>query len=239
MKITQERIESLAPEYVLGTLQGHARRRFQQWMMDSAEVRREVWFWEEKLSQLALVIPAEQPPASVWEAIETRLWPSRATAPVKARPKAGFSWLLPGWSLMATAAALVLAVLLMQQPAPEPEAPWSALTGAIVQADVDQPLWLVSEDSRSQFLHLRPVAAAQPEADKDYELWVVPEDDAAPISLGVIPVSRDRYQITLTPEVREALERSRTLAISLEPQGGSPSGAPTGPILHVTTLYEL
>ncbi|WP_431196380.1 hypothetical protein [Marinobacter alexandrii] len=45
--------------------------------------------------------------------------------------------------------------------------------------------------------------------------------------------------MTLTDEARTALSQSRTLAISLEPVGGSPTGAPTGPILHVTKLYEL
>ncbi|MDX1588526.1 MAG: anti-sigma factor [Oleiphilaceae bacterium] len=237
MKKTPERVEQLAAAYVLGTLEGPARRRFQRWMMESASVRREVWFWEEKLSELAHVIPPEEPPARVWQALEKRLWPE--TAP---NPSAGSrlsAWLMPGWSLLATAAALVLAVILVQQPEPEPETPWSAMAGAIVEEDVEEPLWLVSEDSRSQRLHLRPVAAQAPQPDKDYELWVVPEDGSSPISLGVIPVSEDRYQIQLTPEVREALERSRTLAISLEPEGGSPSGAPTGPILHVTRMYDL
>ncbi|MDX1636239.1 MAG: anti-sigma factor, partial [Marinobacter sp.] len=72
---------------------------------------------------------------------------------------------------------------------------------------------------------------------KDYELWIVPES-GNPLSLGVVPVG-GVYQVTLTDEARQALSSSRTLAISLEPAGGSPTGAPTGPILHVTKLYEL
>lgn len=236
MKKTPERVEQLAAAYVLGTLEGRARRRFQRWMMESVSVRQEVWYWEAKLSELARVIPPEQPPERVWEALEQRLWPD-TVQPRKSRGP--LAWLVPGWSLLATAAALVLAVVLVQQPEPETPTAWSGMAGAIVQEDVEEPLWLVSEDSRSQQLRLRPVAASAAEPDKDYELWVVPGDDAAPISLGVIPVSEDRYQIQLSPQVRDALESSRTLAISLEPQGGSPTGAPTGPILHVTKLYDL
>ncbi len=229
MKKTPERIESLAAEYVLGSLRGKARGRFERWMMESGRVRQEVWYWEEKLGQLSDQVPEREPPKSAWRGIERRLWP-----PELASAKARSRGLWPAWSLVATAAALVLAVMLVQQPTLEPD---SRLSGAIVQADVSDPLWLVSESRRDSRLRLRSVAATSAEAGKDYELWIVP-DNGNPLSLGVIPVG-DVYQVKLTDEARETLSQSRTLAISLEPRGGSPTGAPTGPILHVTKLYEL
>ncbi|WP_297797647.1 anti-sigma factor [uncultured Marinobacter sp.] len=230
MRKTPERVESLAAEYVLGSLKGKARSRFERWMMESGRVRQEVWYWEEKLGLLGNQVPEREPPESVWLAIQQRLWPQDDTRPAVQREAANRVW--PVWSLFATAAALVLAVLLVQQPAPEP-----TLSGAVVQADVSDPLWLVSESSRDNRLRLRSVAATSAEAGKDYELWIVP-DSGNPLSLGVIPVG-DVYQVKLTDEARETLSQSRTLAISLEPRGGSPTGAPTGPILHVTKLYEL
>lgn len=232
MRKTPERIESLAAEYVLGSLKGKARSRFERWMMESGRVRQEVWYWEEKLGQLGDQVPAREPPKAVWLAIQKRLWPREEAAPGSSRDAASRIW--PVWSLFATAAALVLAVMLVQQPTPESD---SRLSGAIVQADVSDPLWLVSESSRDSRLRLRSVAATSAEAGKDYELWIVP-DNGNPLSLGVIPVG-DMYQVELTDEARETLSQSRTLAISLEPRGGSPTGAPTGPILHVTKLYEL
>lgn len=228
MRMTKERIESLAAEYVLGSLHGQARRRFERWMMESAQVRREVWYWEEKLSQLSGEVPAVQPPKSAWRGIERRLWPQQG----RAEAKSGLRWLWPGWSLAATAVAVVLAVLVVQQPAPSPQ-----LSGAIVQADVSDPLWLVSESGADRLLKLRSVAASAADAGKDYELWIVPEN-GQPLSLGVIPAG-GVHQVTLSDEARAALAQSRTLAISLEPLGGSPTGAPTGPILHVTKLYEI
>lgn len=228
MKKTPERIEILAAEYVLGTLHGGARRRFEQWMMESGRVRQEVWYWEQKLGGLAEPVPAEQPPARVWKQLEGRLWPVADTA-------AGsriMAWLWPGWSLAATAAAMLLAIILVQQPATGP-----GLAGAIVQENVSDPLWLISETPSDRGLRLRPVAAISPEAGKDYELWVVPED-GQPLSLGVMKLG-NVYRVTLDDAARDALSRSRTLAISLEPEGGSPTGVPTGPILHVTQLYEL
>jgi len=229
MKKTPERIEMLAAEYVLGTLRGGARRRFEQWMMESGRVRQEVWYWEQQLSGLAEPVPEKQPPARVWKRIEQRIWPAPSTTPMGSRIMA---WLWPGWGLVATAAALVLAVMLVQQPGTGP-----GLAGAIVQENLSDPLWLISETGGDRKLRLRSVAASGPEAGKDYELWVVPEN-GQPLSLGVMKLG-GVYQVTLDDAARDALSRSRTLAISLEPEGGSPTGAPTGPILHVTKLYEL
>jgi anti-sigma-K factor RskA len=228
MKKTPERIELLAAEYVLGSLKGLARRRFERWMMESVRVREEVWFWEEKLGHLGNQVDDKAPPASVWRGIEARLWPGKA-----ANDSAG-NWLWPGWSFVATAAAVVLAVILVQQPEPQPD---ERLSGAIVQAEVSDPLWLVSGSDADRRLRLRPVAATAAQTGKDYELWIVPKD-GPPVSLGVIPVG-DTYQVILDDDTRALLASSRTLAISLEPVGGSPTGAPTGPILHVAKLYEL
>ncbi|MEP4393612.1 anti-sigma factor, partial [Marinobacter sp.] len=166
---------------------------------------------------------------------ERRLWPrdDKPGSAVAANDASG-RWFWPGWSMLATAAALVLAVVLVQQPEPEVD---DRLSGAIVQADVSDPLWLVSESSLDRQLKLRPVAATAAQQGKDYELWIVPAD-GQPLSLGVIPVG-GTYQVTLDDEARALLSNSRTLAISLEPVGGSPTGQPTGPILHVAKLYEL
>ncbi|MGP4843089.1 anti-sigma factor [Marinobacter sp. 1Y8] len=233
MNRTPERVERLAAEYVLGTLTGGARRRFERWMMESWAIRQEVWFWEHKLGELATRVPPVAPPASVWARIEQRLWPQEAT-PQKSG--GGLSWLWAGWSLMATAAVMVMAVLLIQQPEPS-QGP--LLSGAVVQKDITDPLWLVAESGDPGQLRLKPVAATPAEGNQDYELWVVPEGDGNPMSLGVIPVGKDMLQIRLSPETRAALSVSRTLAISLEPKGGSPTGAPTGPILHITKLHPL
>lgn len=229
MKKTPERIERLAAAYVLGSLAGRARLRFERWMMESAEVRREVWYWERQLSPMAASVTPETPPADLLKRIERRLW---GDSDAGQRPATGWFW--RGWSALATAAVVVMAVVMMQPPAPDP----SALSGAVVQEGVKDPLWLVAEGQRGDRLRLRPVAATPPEPEKDYELWVVPEE-GQPYSLGVIPTGDNRFEITLTEEARALLEASRTLAISLEPKGGSPKEVPTGPILHVTRLHSL
>ncbi|GGX57807.1 anti-sigma factor [Saccharospirillum salsuginis] len=228
MKKTPERIERLASEYVLGSLTGGARRRFERWMVDDRRVRQEVRFWEEKLGVLAQVLPEQRPRKQVWNAIEQRLWPEQ-----KQRRS---SWIWPTWSALASLAVVILASVLLVTSEESIDTP-PHLAGAVVSEQGDAPLWLINEAQRTERLNVRSVAASQADAGKDYELWIVP-DDADPISLGVVPVG-GTHSVSLTPVTRAALQQSQTLAISLEPEGGSPTGAPTGPILHVVRLYPL
>jgi len=228
MNKTPERVELLASEYVLGSLTGGARRRFERWMVDDRRVRQEVRFWEEKLGNLAQVLPEQHPRTQVWNAIEQRLWPTP-------QPTRRW-WLWPLGSALASCMVVILAAVWLV-PSDEPTSALPNLAGAVVSDQGDAPLWLINEAVPREQLSLRSVAATQPEAGKDYELWIVPDDDT-PISLGVIPVGGS-HTVSLTPVTRAALQQSQTLAISLEPQGGSPTGVPTGPILHVVQLYPL
>ncbi len=70
-------------------------------------------------------------------------------------------------------------------------------------------------------------------AGKSLEVWLVPPgQDAAPHSLGLFPSDEHGTSIVLplTPETARALSTS-SLAVSLEPAGGSTTGLPTGPVL--------
>jgi anti-sigma-K factor RskA len=62
-----------------------------------------------------------------------------------------------------------------------------------------------------------------------HELWVIPAD-GKPRSLGVVP-DKVAAAMTVRPEHRAMLAEGVTLALSLEPEGGSPTGQPTGPVV--------
>ena len=70
----------------------------------------------------------------------------------------------------------------------------------------------------------------------DLELWVIAGEDA-PVSLGLVPQQVDRIRYTLPPNISGLLSGA-TLAVSREPQGGSPTGAPTGPVLGTAPITE-
>ena len=89
--------ESLAGEYVLGSLSGPELAEFEANLARNPELRRLVVAWERRLTPLAAILPEAQPRTSVWEAIETALDEAGppATATVRAR---GGEWrmLAPG-----------------------------------------------------------------------------------------------------------------------------------------------
>ena len=68
----RELVDRLAAEYVLGTLRGRARRRFERWLL-SPQVGAIVKGWEDRLSGLEPALRGVTPPSTVWRGIETRL----------------------------------------------------------------------------------------------------------------------------------------------------------------------
>ena len=222
----RELIDRLAAAYVLGTLTGAARRRFERLQIDSRDVREAVWRWERELNQLAEHIDAEQPPEHVWQGIETRI--QRAPA------RAARVGLWRGWALAATLAAIALLVPLATQQ-DEPAADQVAL----VQPDpAAQPLWVISVDLDTGVLNTRAINAPARELDRVFELWMLPAE-GAPRSLGLLPVSGERERRRLSPALVALLQASTGLAVSVEPMGGSPTGLPTGPVVYQASMVEL
>jgi anti-sigma-K factor RskA len=200
--------DRLAAEYVLGTLRGGARRRFETLMAAHPSLREAVARW-----------PVVAPPPRVWQAIEARLdgRPQPAAAPRSIWSGLAF-W--RGWSALATAAAVVMAVLLAQ---PTPLAPPVVVVLAAPEG-ANAFVASVSADGRS--LVVRPLAPLDVDATRALELWAVP-GQGAPRSLGLIQLDR-----TTVLQREQVLDGTAALAVSLEPPGGSPTGAPTGPILY-------
>jgi anti-sigma-K factor RskA len=163
----------------------------------------------------------------VWREVERRTGIGEHRAPWYER-----LGLWRGLALAATAAAVVLAVMLRTAPAPGPQ------YVAVFSDEQARPLWIVSADPTRQRLVLRPVNATAPGADKSYELWVLPAGGAAPRSMGLLPIAAPT-QSALPRDVSALLANAQGLAISLEPAGGSPTGAPTGPVLHQAAILEI
>ena len=65
--------DRLAAEYVLGTLKGGARRRFEYWLKNDFMLRQAVTEWQERLSPLSEFAPPVQPPQQVWNRINQRI----------------------------------------------------------------------------------------------------------------------------------------------------------------------
>ncbi|WDE01613.1 anti-sigma factor [Thalassomonas actiniarum] len=228
-----ELINRLSAEYVLGTLRGRARQRFQRLMLSSPRVRQATWQWEHQLNQMGNSITAVPPDPKVWQSISQRIDPLQAGASeaVKAEPVKLFPALARLWqgvAMTAVAASLVLLVFLLQ-----PSVPVESEQVALVQNEQQQVLWLI--DVKEAQLNIKASSVLTVYSDKDYELWMVLKGQDNPVSLGLLPKTGSRI---LVKKPQFSADDIRLLAVSLEPLGGSPTGAPSQ-VLYTTPLISL
>lgn len=88
--------------------------------------------------------------------------------------------------------------------------------------------FIVVHDKATDALNVAQLAGAKPQ-DKDFELWLI-KGKAAPVSLGVANVAEGNVP-KVPAKLKAIFKPGAKLAISIEPKGGSPTGAPTGPVV--------
>jgi anti-sigma-K factor RskA len=225
-------VDALAAQYAAGTLRGRARRRYESLLPGHPALRDAHERWLERLMPLSAALAPQAPPARVWQRIQTQLF-GASSSPARALP--WWQRLAPwrGLAAVASAATVVMALLLAQPGRVEPPVVVVLQgTGGTAQG-VNTFVASVSGDGRA--LVMRPLMTVSVEANRVLELWSVPPD-GAPRSLGLISssgatvIARERLPATLLKGGTAAL------AVSLEPPGGSPTGAPTGPVLYAGKL---
>jgi len=226
----------LAAEYVLGTLRGPARRRFERLARSDAALRAEQHFWEARLGRLALRSQPVAPAPTVWIALQRRIQSGNTVplrGPVVAAPRP--VPLRRIWAGMAVAAAVVVAVMLNRQgPAPvTPPTPPVAQTPTTPAAATLVAQLKIPDSTMQWSVRFTPGGEMTVAASGDYpqlgahsmELWWL--SPQGPVALGLLPVQGEGH-MTLPKQMAGGEIK---LAVSLEPQGGSPTGKPTGPVL--------
>lgn len=129
----------------------------------------------------------------------------------------------------------IVEVVRQAPPAPVPPAPTPARFVAVLQRDASAPAFLLTVDVDKRTLTVRRVANA-PESGKSYELWLVSNKFPGPRSLGL--VGGAEFSKPTLASYDPATISDATYAVSLEPAGGSTTGAPTGPVLFTGKLVE-
>lgn len=215
--------EASAAEYVLGLLPEEEVAAFESRLEVDPDLQRDVAAWRDYFATLADPVPDVDPPPQVWRRIESaRFGPPR---------KPLWRQLVPygvGAVLGAVLAWTVFTLDLLAPAAPELRADLAPVEGV--------PLALTARfDPQSGVLAVDLAHGAVPDTGA-LELWLIAEEDAAPVSLGLLDAS-GRAVRRVPPLLAERMAGA-TLAVSEEPAGGSPTGAPTGPVRAAGALTE-
>lgn len=233
--------QMLAAEYVTGTLTGAARRRFRRLLAVDPQLRGEVRFWESRFDELGVFEPVP-PREQVWAEIDHRIRAAEGkVVPLSERRGQAVLTFWRLWAGVATAASLVMAVLLLRQLGPEPAMPAPEIVEVKVQAQAyvaalrlpeEEAQWTVSVLPDTRALRVLVNGPAKLPTDKDYELWWLGDEGVT--SLGLLP-RQGAWQVALPSQVR--VNPTAKVAVSLEPAGGSQAvDGPSGPVLVATQL---
>jgi anti-sigma-K factor RskA len=237
----EDDIDGLAAEYALGSLDPAERKAVDERRRVDAQLSQAIAAWERRLAPLNVRVPPVAPPAHLLAGILSRIEQAKPVAQVVAFPgrrRRGRA-LVAAAALLAACLALAVGWLVHVE-YDRPKALTAVLHRAVGGDTADeagksntQPLFLVSVDLEARKLMTRPLAA-KVRSGRSYQLWVI-KGLAQPDSLGVI----QQTETTSLPwPAAYAAEDfvNATLAVSLEPDGGSPTGSPSGPIIMAGRL---
>jgi anti-sigma-K factor RskA len=211
-----------AAEYVLGVMTAAERQAFAKRLADDAALRADVVYWENRLASLADDVKPVSPPTSVYATLERRLFAEHAQSKPGLLQSLGF-W--RGLSFASLAAAVALSAILLTQPRGDGEATSTLI--AELAGETKTVRLAVAYDSAAGALNVNRVEGTAAQG-RVFELWLI-EGGNAPVSLGVLPADA-RGTVNIPEQLRAKLPNA-VLAISDEPTGGSPTGAPTGAVL--------
>ncbi|HKX08755.1 MAG TPA: anti-sigma factor [Stellaceae bacterium] len=212
----------LAGEYAMGLLPPRARARFERLMAGDAELQRLVADWQERLAPIDGTAPPLAPPRRIWRAVEQGTL-QRSFPPL---PKgSGRLHSLAFWRGFAGAAAAIALALMIYIAAGSGPVPAPTVL-AVLADSAGTPAFIATRAERGEQVSVAPVRAQSLEAQKSFELWAIAGGPPKP--LGLVSATPGNPLLVSASAVVTA---GTVLAVSLEPEGGSPTGLPTGPVL--------
>lgn len=221
-------MNELAGEYVLGTLSLARRQEVERRMPLEPALRAAVDEWEHRLLPLTTLAEPVQPSANLWLRIESSL-------PVPRRVRSAGGWRaywnsLTVWRWLAAgsfaSAALLAAVVVsgIEKPAAGP-----TFLVVLMDAQEKTPGWVIQASTLSE-LSLIPLKDSPVPKQKALQFWTKGQNWSGPVSLGLVkPGQSQHVALSKIPPVQP----NQLFEITLEPETGSLTGKPSGPVLYI------
>ena len=222
----------LAAELAMGLLVGEEADRAARLLAQDKEFASMHENWRERLGAIDATAPHLPGVEALWARIEKSLPVSAVTLPAVAtlslaQRLAGLWQSLDFWrpaGIVAAMASLVLALGLgffMREASRQP-----VLVAVLLTSD-NQPgaIVNVSADGRAELVPLGDIPVP---AGRALQVWTLWDRVRGPVSIGL---SRSARRLDLDLKALPRTTPTQLFEITLEPETGSPTGRPTGPIL--------
>jgi anti-sigma-K factor RskA len=230
--LTPDERAQLAAEYALGALDGAELAQARALAASDAEFRADAARWKGRLAPMLDEVEPVSAPSRLWGRIDAAIGGRDDVVELR---RSVTTW--RGISAAMTALAACLALLLLVQPrltAPPP-GPVSGAPPLVAMMGDDKQMKLVASwDPMGSRLVLAMAGDMPADTAHAHEVWIIPSG-GKPHSLGTMPGKRQTH-MRLAETLAELMRQGATIAISVEPPGGSPTGAPTGPVIASGTL---
>lgn len=230
--------EALAAEHALGVLSARERAAAENRMARDPGFAADVQTWRARLAPLADEIAPVQAPAGLWPRIERMLAANDNALGVLRRLR---FWRAATVGSMAVTAASLAAVMFLAARPPEvitpPRPPMGPMMNARLMTDGGQPLFLAAYDPERKSILVASLVPPGADPDHSHELWLIPAD-GKPRSLGLIDPGASKAMPMSEPMAAMTTEGA-SLAVSVEPRGGSKLDGPSGPVAAVGKLARL
>jgi anti-sigma-K factor RskA len=218
-----ELVSQLASEYVLGTLMGPARARFETLLEERADFREQTEHWERRLGEMLDGVVEVPPPPSAWETIAARVAPIAAV-----QQERGILERLGWWQRVAATACatLVIMVAVALWPRP-PDSHTDSGYVVLVRDDAQRAVWVINTLPDLAELEVTAAAPLKVPLGKSCYLWVRPESSDQLFVLGLLPES-GATRIQVPDELRQFLPGQ--LLVSMEDANAAQPVTPTDPM---------
>jgi anti-sigma-K factor RskA len=229
----EEERQALAAEYTLGLLTSDEARGARELAATDADFAGEVARWRGRLAPLAGDVESVDPPGNVWSRIASAIDGTADGSNVIQLRRRVNVWRGATAGMTALAAALAGVLVLQPHTVPPPppvvEQPSGPPMVAMLSNDQKDMKVMASWNPATRQLVLAVAGEMPADASHAHELWVIPAG-GKPRSLGTMGGGKQMH-MRLADAIAALMENGATVAISVEPPGGSPTGSPTGPVI--------
>lgn len=223
--LPDEEPDLLAAEHALGVLDAPERAAAERRELTDPVFARQVEGWRGRLAALLDSVAPVAAPDYIWTGVVRQLGALGNVVELRLRRS------LILWRGVSAAAAALAAVLAVVAFWPHPEARSPVMTSEIAEAK-GPVVYVAMMDPAHHRVILQPVSMSSTPG-RSPQLWLIGAD-GKPVSLGVAQFAKP-VELKLT----ERPTGAEVLAVSIEPEGGSPTGQPTGPVVATGKLQLL